>query len=144
MSEDMMQVLVRYYALSEETAREVVMELKDKTSLRSLAGYRVARAVVQINEQQKRRRYEKEANMRRQNWGRWTIDPTGEYPSLDIPAYGIRTKCPYQVRLFPTNCDFPTFVAWLGHWVQHLQEKSWITPADLWNFVEGAQELYRG
>ena len=45
MTNDMAKVLMCYYALTEETARELVMELKDKRSLRSLAGYRVARAV---------------------------------------------------------------------------------------------------
>lgn len=58
--------------------------------------------------------------------------------------YGIHTSHLYQVRLFPVGCDFPTFTAWLGGWVQHLQEKSWVTPDDLWNFVESAQEIYRG
>src|SRR5579864_2759625 len=77
------------------------------------------------------------------NWGRWSLDPTGEYSSLDIPGYGIYTSHPHQVRLFPADCDFPTFTAWLGRWVQHLQGKSWITPDDLWNFVEGAQGIYR-
>ena len=87
---------------------------------------------------------EKEEHMRNTHWGRWTFDPTGAYPSLDIPGYGIHTKNPYQVRLFPSGCDFPAFTAWLGHWVQHLQDKSWITPADLWNFVDASQEIYRG
>jgi hypothetical protein len=73
-----------------------------------------------------------------QKWGRWTYDPTGEYASLDIESPGA----PYQVRLFPAGCEFPTFTAWLGHWVQHLQNKSWITPGDLWSFVDAAQDLY--
>ena len=82
--------------------------------------------------------------MERKQWGRWTLDRTGAYSSLDIPNYGLHTANPYQVRLFRKGCDFHTFTAWLGGWVQHLQEKSWITRADLWNFVEAAQELYRG
>jgi hypothetical protein len=75
-------------------------------------------------------------------WGRWTYDPTGEYASLDIKPYEP-TAAPYPVRLFPSTCEFPAFTAWLGHWVQHLQVKSWITATDLWNFVEASQELYR-
>jgi hypothetical protein len=41
----MARLLVRYYGLNEETARELLMELRDIRSLQSLAGYRVARAV---------------------------------------------------------------------------------------------------
>lgn len=85
---------------------------------------------------------EKDDAMRKGKWGRWTYDPTGEYASLDIDPYG--NNCSYQVRLFEKSCDFPKFTEWLGHWVQHLQEKSWVTPRDLWNFVDAAQDVYRG
>jgi len=45
---EMIQLLTRYYSVSEETARELITELSDLKSLQSLAGnYRVARAVVQ-------------------------------------------------------------------------------------------------
>ena len=45
MNDDMAALLVRYYHVSPETAHELVMELRDTTTLQSLAGYRVARAV---------------------------------------------------------------------------------------------------
>jgi len=44
MTENMIRLLVRYYHLSEESAREIIEELRDTTTLQSLAGYRVARA----------------------------------------------------------------------------------------------------
>ncbi|HEV2395721.1 MAG TPA: hypothetical protein VGS27_02105 [Candidatus Sulfotelmatobacter sp.] len=53
MTEEMAKVLVRYYGLSEDGAREVAMALRDKTSLRSLAGYRVARAVQRLHTAQR-------------------------------------------------------------------------------------------
>lgn len=52
-TEEMAKVLVRYYGLSEDGAREVAMALRDKTSLRSLAGYRVARAVQRLHTAQR-------------------------------------------------------------------------------------------
>jgi hypothetical protein len=43
---EMIQLLTRYYSVSEETARELIAEMRDTTSLASLAaGYRGARAV---------------------------------------------------------------------------------------------------
>lgn len=82
-----------------------------------------------------------EEEMRRKNeWGRWKLDKEA-YPTLDIdpaPKSG-----PYQVRLFEPGCDFSTFTAWLGHWAQHLQEKGWLSPQDLWDFVDAAQDIYR-
>jgi hypothetical protein len=42
---DMVVLSMRYYRLSEETAREVIAEMRDTTSLEVLAGLRGARAV---------------------------------------------------------------------------------------------------
>ena len=39
---DMVALLVRYYSLSEESACELIAEMRDLTSLESLAGYRGA------------------------------------------------------------------------------------------------------
>jgi len=44
MNDDMAALLVRYYHISPETARELIAEIRDTRSLQSLAGYRVARA----------------------------------------------------------------------------------------------------
>ena len=80
----------------------------------------------------------------RRKWGRWTYDPTGAYRSLDIQPYPENTAL-YQVPCWPEGCNFQKFTEWLGHWVQHLQvKKGWITATDLWNFVDAAQDLYRG
>jgi hypothetical protein len=77
---------------------------------------------------------------RKKQWGRWKLDIEA-YPSLDICPTPNST--PYQIRLFEGGCKFPAFTAWLGHWVQHIQEKSWISPQDLWDFVDAAQDIYR-
>ena len=45
MKDDMAALLVSYYRVSLDTARELLLELRDKRSLQSLAGYRAARAV---------------------------------------------------------------------------------------------------
>jgi hypothetical protein len=82
-----------------------------------------------------------EESRRKKIWGRWTLDKKGEYPSLDIHPYPNGT--PYQIRLFKFGCEFSTFGAWLGHWVQHLQEKGWVSYKDLWDFVDAAQDIYR-
>jgi hypothetical protein len=43
---EMVDFLARFYGICPETAAEVIAELRDKTSLQSLAGFRrVARAV---------------------------------------------------------------------------------------------------
>ena len=42
----MIEVLMSYYGLGEEDAKELLTELKDTKSLQSLAEYRVARAVM--------------------------------------------------------------------------------------------------
>jgi glycosyltransferase involved in cell wall biosynthesis len=73
-------------------------------------------------------------------WGRWTLDKEA-YPSLDIHPYP--NNIPYQIRLFQSGCDFPKFTAWLGHWVQHLQDKGWMSYKDLWDFVDASQTIYR-
>jgi hypothetical protein len=89
-------------------------------------------------------RAEEEMRTKKQ-WGRWTLDTEGAYHSLDIRPYandGLNGG-PYEVRLFEQGGDFPAFTAWLGHWVQHLQEKSWLTPQDLWDFVDAAQDIHR-
>lgn len=81
----------------------------------------------------------------KKEWGRWKLDTGGAYHSLDIVPYsneGLRGG-PYEVQLFERGCDFPAFTAWLGHWTQHLQEKGWITPQDLWDFVDAGQDMYR-
>lgn len=41
---DMVALLVRYFRLSEESARELIAELNDLRSLQSLTGYRAERA----------------------------------------------------------------------------------------------------
>jgi hypothetical protein len=46
MPEEMIQLLTRYYSVSEETARELITELIDLKSLQSLTEPRAARAVV--------------------------------------------------------------------------------------------------
>jgi hypothetical protein len=81
-----------------------------------------------------------EETQKKKEWGRWKLD-IEEYPSLDICP--TPNSAPYQIRLFERGCDFPTFTAWLGHWVQHIQEKSWLSPQDLWDFVDAAQDVYR-
>jgi hypothetical protein len=43
---EMTEFLMRFYAMSEEDAREVIAELKDRRSLEILAGYRVAARAV--------------------------------------------------------------------------------------------------
>ena len=73
-------------------------------------------------------------------WGRWTLD-TKLCPSLDICPYQNGAK--YEVPLFKRGCDWPAFLAWLGHWTQHLQEKGWVAYKDLWDFVDASQDLFR-
>ena len=77
----------------------------------------------------------------KKKWGRWTLDKK-VYPSLDIQPYS-HSKTLYEVPLFKRGCDFPAFLAWLGHWVQHLQLKGWITPSALWDFVDAVQDIHR-
>src|SRR5664279_5967978 len=60
-----------------------------------------------------------EESRRKKAWGRWTLDKK-VYPSLDIHPYS--NNSPYQVPLFKLGCDFSTFLAWLGHWTQHLKD----------------------
>ncbi len=50
MLEDMVHYLARYYGFSEDSAREVVAELRSTESLKHLAGYGVARAVTPPND----------------------------------------------------------------------------------------------
>ena len=45
MPEEMIQLLTRYYSVSEETAAELITELRDLKSLQSLTEPRAARAV---------------------------------------------------------------------------------------------------
>jgi hypothetical protein len=73
-------------------------------------------------------------------WGRWTLDKEDPW-SLDIQPYAHSTTL-YQIVLFKRDGDFPKFTEWLGHWVQHIQQKSWLSYKDLWQFVEAAQEIY--
>jgi hypothetical protein len=40
MADDLVNLLRSYYGMSEETCRELIGEIKDMRSLRSLAGYR--------------------------------------------------------------------------------------------------------
>lgn len=85
-------------------------------------------------------RVEEEGRKQKQ-WGRWVLDENC-YPSLDIQPYPSRNNHVYQIRLFDYGCDFPTFLAWLGRWVQHLQLKSWMSYKDLWDFVDAAQTIH--
>jgi hypothetical protein len=73
-------------------------------------------------------------------WGRWTFDPD-VYATLDIRPYSAGTK--YEIRLFKAKCNWSAYLSWLGHWVEHLSGKSWLTDKDLRYFVEAANDLYR-
>ena len=90
-------------------------------------------------------RAEKETRTKKE-WGRWRLDTEGAYHSLDIHPHDVNGGIhggPYEVRLFERGGDISAFTVWLGRWVQHLQEKSWITPQDLWDFVDASQDIYR-
>jgi hypothetical protein len=78
---------------------------------------------------------------KKRKWGRWTLDKKAP-PSLDIQPYSHSSTL-YPVPLFKRGCEFPRFTAWLGHWAQHLHEKSWMSHKDLWDFVDAAQDIYR-
>jgi hypothetical protein len=84
-----------------------------------------------------------EKMLARTKWGRWTIDKTTP-PSLDIFPDTPRNSTLYQVPLFGRGCGFSEYLGWLGQWTQHLQEKSWISPQDLWDFVAASQDIRRG
>jgi hypothetical protein len=85
-----------------------------------------------------------EETRKKKAWGRWTLDKNGP-PSLDIHPYpnGGLHGGPYEILLFPSGCDFGTFIAWLGRWTQHLQNKGWMSHKDLWDFVDASQDMYR-
>lgn len=76
----------------------------------------------------------------KKTWGRWTLDEDAPR-SLDARPY--TNGSPYQIVLFKQGCGFPGFTAWLGRWVQHLQEKGWVSYRDLWDFVDAAQTIFR-
>ena len=78
----------------------------------------------------------------KRQWGRWTLDVV-VCPSLDICPYPKQNNCKYEVPLFKAGCDFPTFVAWLGKWTEHLQKKGWMAYKDLWDFVDASQDIFR-
>jgi hypothetical protein len=72
-------------------------------------------------------------------WGGWVLDAAEN--TLDFPAYGA-CKVSYCVPLFASDASFTAYTDWLGHWVEHLSEKSWFTPRVLHDFVDAVQDIF--
>lgn len=73
-------------------------------------------------------------------WCRWSLNATGEHPTLEIQPYTHSTT-KYRVPLFNQGCTYEEYTAWLGRWVEHLHAKSWAAYKDVYTFVDAATDI---
>jgi hypothetical protein len=80
------------------------------------------------------------ATKKARRWGKWYLN-TFKPRSLDIYPVGDR-GCSYEVILFGEGATWQEFLEWLGHWCEHLIEKRWMGPNEMFDFIRAAQSIY--